>query len=85
MAYTSHAHRESGWWTVQDDQYPGAISQVRRLDQAAHVRQEAIAFVADVPADTVQVTVRAIGIVLGVSYQRAHQLLTDPHTTAHAS
>jgi hypothetical protein len=31
--YTATAQRvEGGWWMVQCDQYPGALSQVRRLD-----------------------------------------------------
>jgi hypothetical protein len=124
MTYTSHAHRENGWWVVQNDQYPGAISQVRRLERAAEVQREAIAFVAGVSAATVDVAVRAelrgalgdqlheaaslrthaaamesralelrrsvaraladdgmtvrdIGAVIGISYQRAHQLLGE--------
>ena len=56
--YTATAHREAGWWIVQCDQHPGALSQVRRLDQAAGVHREAIAFVVGVPADEVEVGVR---------------------------
>lgn len=129
MTYTSHAHRENGWWIVQNDQHPGAISQVRRLDRAAEVQREAIAFVAGVPAASIDVSVRAdlapvfadslreatalraeaqekesraselragiaralaadgltvrdIGAVLGVSYQRAHQLLVGARATS---
>jgi predicted FMN-binding regulatory protein PaiB len=121
MTYTSQAHKEGRWWVVQNDQVPGAISQVTRLDQAAEAQREAIAFVADVPADSIEVlvrvsispeidrevqeaqelreqaqereqraaalrrdvarrleadgyTIRDIGVVLGVSYQRVHQL-----------
>lgn len=121
MTYTSKAHKEGRWWIVQNDQHPGALSQVKRLDLAAEAQREAIAFVAGVPASSVDVAVRAtvspeidrqlaevkalrieailsegraaaireavarrleadgftlreIGIVLGVSYQRAHQL-----------
>jgi len=123
MSYTSQAHKEGRWWIVQNDQLPGAISQVTRLDQAEEAQQEAIAFVANVPAESVEVlvrvnirpdidrelaeaaalraeaqekearaasirievahslesegfTVRDIGVVLGVSYQRAHQLIS---------
>ena len=121
MTYTSHARKEGRWWIVQNDQVPGAISQVTRLDQAAEAQREAIAFVADVSADSIEVlvrvsispeidrevqeaqelreqaqereqraselrrdvarrleaegyTIRDIGVVLGVSYQRVHQL-----------
>jgi hypothetical protein len=122
LMYTSHAHREGNWWIVQNDQVPGAISQVTRLDQAEAAQREAIAFVAEVPAESVDVsvtvrispeidreladaaalreeahakeleanakrqivardleaaglTLRDIGVVLGVSHQRAHQLV----------
>jgi DNA-directed RNA polymerase specialized sigma24 family protein len=125
VTYTSHAHKEGRWWIVQNDQVPGAISQVTRLDQAAEAQREAIAFVGEVKADSVEVlvrvsispeidkeveeasalraeaqqqeqratemrravalrleaagyTIRDIGVVLGVSYQRVHQLT---HTT----
>jgi hypothetical protein len=56
--YTSTAQRvEGGWWMVQCDQHPGALSQVRRLDQAAVEHREAIAFVTGEPAEQVHVTV----------------------------
>lgn len=123
VRYTATARRDGPWWVVQCDQLPAAISQVRRLDQAAEIHQEAIAFVAGVPAGEVEVevvadvpagvtenlrrvatlraevasaelearslwsaaarelhaaglTVRDVGTVLGVSYQRAHQLVS---------
>lgn len=123
MRYTATARRDGQWWVVQCDQLPAAISQVRRLDQAAETHREAIAFVAgiaeaDVDVDVTVVmdepvasqlqrvaqlratardaeqearalwsasahelresgmTVRDIGAVLGVSYQRAHQLVS---------
>jgi hypothetical protein len=123
MRYTATARRDGPWWVVQCDQLPAAISQVRRLDQAPDIHREAIAFVAGIPADQVEVdvvadvptavtdtlrrvatlraevtaaevearslwtaaarelhaaglTVRDVGTVLGVSYQRAHQLVS---------
>lgn len=123
--YTATATRVDGWWMVQCDQHPGALSQVRRLDQAVDVHREAIAFVAGVAVEDVNVVVepvlspdlrdelgtaerlstqarqseaearrrrrdvarrladeglalRDIGTVLGVSYQRVHQLLDEP-------
>ena len=56
--YTAKASRADGWWIVQCDQHPGALSQVRRLDQAAEVHREAITFVTRVPIDDVQVDIR---------------------------
>lgn len=134
MTYTSRAHREGNWWIVQNDQFPGAISQVRRLDLAADAQREAIAFVAEVDQDEVVVvirvelepalarsldeavalraeaeaevkearalslrraiaislkddgmTLRDIAVVLGVSYQRVHQLVREGEPVALAA
>lgn len=60
VQYTSTARRTGGFWTVQCDQFPGAISQVRRLDQAVEVHREAVAFVAGVDEADVEVTVRPV-------------------------
>lgn len=122
--YTATARRIEGWWMVQCDQWPGALSQVRSLARAADEHREAIAFVSGQPADQIEVEVRAvlapelaaelaeadmlaqaahrdievagqkrrdvarrlaqdgltvrdIGAVFGVSYQRAHQLTKE--------
>ncbi|MGH3928722.1 MAG: hypothetical protein ACRDTF_01945 [Pseudonocardiaceae bacterium] len=131
--YTATARRIEGWWMVQCDQCPGALSQVCSLAKAPDEHREAIAFVSGLPADQIEVDVRAvlapeltaeleaaegmvqqaradievagqkrrevarklaedgltvrdIGAVFGVSYQRAHQLLThevsSPTSTA---
>jgi len=119
--YTSRAHREGEWWIAQCEEVPGAISQVKRLNEAPEAQREAIAFVADVEPETVEVwivaavtpevdreieqlrglraevkerearaselsrtiarqlkaegyTVREIGLMLGLSYQRVDQL-----------
>ena len=61
MQYTSQARKEGPWLVVQNDQVPGAISQVARLDQAAEAQREAIAFVEDIAVDQVEVLVRATG------------------------
>lgn len=121
--YTATARRGSRRWVVQCDQFPGALTEVTRLDQAPEFMVEAIAFVSQVPQDSVQVTVtpaipediaaelarvedlrsqaraadreaaalhadaarrlqaqglsvRDIGSVLGLSHQRAQQLIT---------
>jgi hypothetical protein len=55
--FTSQACKEDSWWIVQNDQEPGAISQVAELDQAADAR-EAIAFVANLPAQSIDVAIR---------------------------
>lgn len=53
--YTSRAHREGEWWIIQCDEAPGAISQVKRLNEAAVAQREAIAFVLDVATSEVDV------------------------------
>ena len=58
--FTSTARKDGRWWVVQCDQYPGAISQVARLDQAQEHQREAIGFVAGLPQETIAVTVRAV-------------------------
>lgn len=122
--YTATARRIEGWWMVQCDQCPGALSQVRSLAKAPDEHREAIAFVSGLPTHEIEVdvrpvlapeltaelddaetmaqqaratievagqkrrevartlaedglTVRDIGAVFGVSYQRAHQLISD--------
>ena len=58
--FTSIARKGGRWWVVQCEQHPGAISQVARLDQAQEHQREAIAFVANLPQETIVVTVRAV-------------------------
>ena len=57
--YTATARRSGGWWMVQCDQLPGALSQVRSLAKAADVHREAIAFVSGQAADEIDVDVHA--------------------------
>jgi DNA-directed RNA polymerase specialized sigma24 family protein len=57
--YTATAQRSGGWWMVQCDQLPGALSQVRSLAKAADVHREAIAFVSGQSADEIEVDVHA--------------------------
>jgi len=122
VSYTSVAFQEADCWVVQNDQLPGAISQVTRLDSAELAQREAIAFVANIPVEKVSVTIAArttpkmdarvataialreearakeaeakimrvriardlekqgytmrdIGVILGVSHQRVHQIV----------
>ncbi|MCL2782673.1 MAG: hypothetical protein FWD80_01660 [Propionibacteriaceae bacterium] len=55
--YHVTATRDGKWWTLQCHEFPGALSQVTRLDQAAGMIREAIAFVAQVPADSFDIEV----------------------------
>ena len=56
--YTATAVWDEHLWFVQCDQLPGAMSTVSRLSQAVEHQREAIAFVADVPLEDVEVEVR---------------------------
>lgn len=58
--YTVTAERSGRFWTLQCVEVPGAISQVARLDQAADTIREAIAWVADVPEEDLEITVTPV-------------------------
>ena len=124
LTFTVTAERGSRRWVLQCREHPGALSEVARLTDAEDAIREAIAFVADRPADSFDVDVipaiaaetrahldaaralreqasdaqrqasaemrvaarqlradgmplRDIGAVLGISHQRAHQLVTE--------
>lgn len=47
-----HAERSGAWWLLTSPDAPGAVSQVRRLNQVDEHMREAIAFVMDVDADS---------------------------------
>jgi DNA-directed RNA polymerase specialized sigma subunit len=55
--YTARAQREGKWWAISVKGLPGALSQVRRLDQAEAMAREVIALVLDVPQDSFDVAV----------------------------
>lgn len=55
--YTVKAERSGKWWALQCVEVPGAVSQVARLDQAAEAIREAIAWVAEVPEEEVEIEV----------------------------
>lgn len=57
--YTVTAQRSGRWWALQCVEVPGALLQVARLDQADQIR-EAIAFVAGVDEESVQIDVRPV-------------------------
>jgi len=58
--YTVTAERSDKWWSLQCVEVPGAISQVAKLDQAADMIREAIAFVADVPEESIEIDVQPV-------------------------
>lgn len=61
MRYTVTAERGSGGrWLFQCREFPGALSEGRRLTDAERLMPEAIAFVADVPAQEVTVELEVI-------------------------
>lgn len=58
--YTVTAERSGKWWSLQCVEVPGAISQVAKLDQAADTIREAIAFVAEVPEESIEVEIQPV-------------------------
>lgn len=55
--FTVTAERtRSGWWALECDEV-GAVSQVRRLDQAADDMREAVAYLSGLPESDVDITV----------------------------
>jgi hypothetical protein len=57
MKYHVTATRSGRWWSLQCQEFPAALSQVTRLDQAEDNMREAIAFVAQVPESEIQIEV----------------------------
>jgi predicted RNase H-like HicB family nuclease len=55
--YTARAQRDGRWWAISVAGLPGALTQVRRLDQAESMAREVIALVLDVPEDSFDVSV----------------------------
>ncbi|GAB3057652.1 hypothetical protein [Sediminivirga luteola] len=55
--YTVTATRTGRWWALQCDEVPGALSQAVSLEEAERIMPEAIAYVAGVPEDQVEVTI----------------------------
>lgn len=77
-AYTSRAHREGSWWIAQCDEAPGAISQVKRLNEVTAAQREAIAFVLEVAAEDVTVRlVPTIGAEIDTEIAELRDLRAD--------
>lgn len=54
--YTVTAERGKGpVWVFQSQEFPGAISQARRLSDGRRLMREAIAFVAEVDEDSIEI------------------------------
>jgi len=58
-SYTVSAEWSNGWWVLQAVEAPGAISQVRDLEQADQIR-EAIAFVTGEPTGDIDIVLQVI-------------------------
>lgn len=71
--YNAHAEwDDDGWWVITAPDVPGAISQCRRLDQAAENIAEAISLMVDQDVSPDQVTVD--WDVSGEAGELAHQV-----------
>ncbi|RIJ76635.1 hypothetical protein D1871_11220 [Nakamurella silvestris] len=124
MRVTANATRSGGWWAVSVPEVEGLFTQAKRLDQIPAMVADAVELLTNVPAASVEVTVRPevpesvrahlaeaevqreasaaansraaaetreaarelkeqgmplrdVGAVLGVSYQRAFQLVSE--------
>lgn len=55
--YTVRAERDGKWWALSVAGLPGALSQVRRLDQAEAMAREVISLVTDKPEDSFEVQI----------------------------
>jgi hypothetical protein len=55
MKVTAHAVRSAGWWAVDVPEVPGVFTQARRLDQVPGMVADAVALMAEVPTEDVEV------------------------------
>jgi predicted RNase H-like HicB family nuclease len=55
--YSVRAERDGKWWALSVAGLPGALSQVRRLDQAEAMAREVISLVVDDPEDSFEVQI----------------------------
>lgn len=61
IRYTVTAERGQGpIWVLQCQQFPGAISESRRLADADRLMREAISYVAEVDPDTIEIDLQPI-------------------------
>ena len=57
--FTITAERDGKWWSLQAKELPGAISQVRRIEEAPVIK-EAISFLTGEPEDSITVSVEIL-------------------------
>jgi hypothetical protein len=57
--YTVIAERDGNWWSLQAKELPGAISQVRKIEDATVIK-EAIAFLSGEPESQVTISVEIL-------------------------
>lgn len=57
MRVTARAQRSGDWWAVEVPEVPGVFTQARRLDEIPAMVADAVALVASVSADEVDVEV----------------------------
>lgn len=84
VRYTVNATRSGRWWALSSPQVPGALSQVARLDQVEDFR-EAIAFVAGVPIESVELDVVPVLPEAYVTHQREAARQREAATSANAA
>lgn len=59
MHYTITAERDGNWWSLQAKELPGAISQVRKIEDAGIIK-EALAFLSGQPEESIEISVEII-------------------------
>lgn len=57
--FTVMAERDGNWWSLQAKELPGAISQVRQIEDAAVIK-EAIAFLSGRPESEITISVQIL-------------------------
>lgn len=57
--FTIMAERDGDWWSLQAKELPGAISQVRRIEDAVVIK-EALAFLTGEPEESITVSVEIL-------------------------
>lgn len=56
MRVAAEVARSGEWWGIQVPEMPGVFTQARRLEQVPDMVRDAVALMADVDEDSVEVT-----------------------------